>query len=133
VLFRSFLVAGDASEGELVWWAPVTMFVVGNAALLWLVRLSQGRLSVAQPMSLERETRPDAVLRFAPWLAVVGLSSLALLLAVDFRGVRLNLVDGLTQVPKDVRTRDDVKELRAKARRGEVPIDDYEQLVKSLK
>lgn len=67
-----------------------------------------------------------------PWLAAAGIS-LALLVAVDRRGVALNLYDLAYHLPpleKDApiserRARDQLQALRARARRGEVPIDEY--------
>lgn len=67
-----------------------------------------------------------------PWLTA-GLASLLLLVAVDWRGVKLNLIDAQLQPGRTVSKRDDVKALRSKVRRGEADFQDYERLVRSLK
>ena len=54
-------------------------------------------------------------------------------MAVDLRGVQLNLLDVKLQPGKELREREDVKELRARVRRGEEPLEAYENKVKSLK
>lgn len=124
-----FLAAGDAKESDLAWWVPVGMLLIGNAALWGLVRLSAGRLTVPEPMALiEGPTLPPGR-ALLPWVAA-GLASLALLLAVDRRGVQLNLLDARLQVKESLRKRDDVKALRAKVRRGEAPLEEYEAAVR---
>ncbi len=55
-----FFAAGDAKEADLVWWVPVSMFVVGNLALAALVQAAWGRLEMPRPMSFER-TKPRSV------------------------------------------------------------------------
>ncbi|MFZ5446944.1 MAG: CPBP family intramembrane glutamic endopeptidase [Myxococcota bacterium] len=127
-----FLAGESTSEGDFVWWVPLVLFVVGNLGLLALTRSVWGTLPVASPMRLDPEPRSERAGTFALWLAAGAFASFALLLAVDFRGVQLNLVDGTVKAPRELRKRDDVKELRARARRGEVPVADYERLLRSL-
>ncbi len=128
-----FLVGGDeAREADLDWRVPVVMFVVGNAVLFALVRSSWDSLPVSRPMRFEQTTPRSPARLFAPWV-LGGLASLGVLLAVDLRGVQLNVMDLRLLTTKEIRERKDVKELRAQARRGEVPLEEYEAKVRSLK
>lgn len=127
-----FFASRGSSDDQLAWWVPAGSFVVGNALLFALARLPAGGLSVREPTRRVAAEAKTPAQRFAPWL-VGGVASFALLLLVDWRGVALNLVDARTQPPEAVRRRDDVKALRAKARAGEVPLDDYEALVRQTK
>jgi membrane protease YdiL (CAAX protease family) len=76
--------------------------------------------------------RPSPRRLLIPWLAAAGVS-LLLLVALDRRGVVLNLYDLAYHLPpleKDApiaeqQARDQLQALRAKARRGEVPIAKY--------
>ena len=103
-----FLTAGDAKEEDLVWWVPLLMFVAGNLALVALVRLARGRIEVAEPMALVDAPPVAPGNLFAPWV-VAGVASTVLLLSVDLRGVRLNLLDAQLQPGKTVSKRAEVK------------------------
>ncbi len=127
-----FLAAGETKEADLVWWVPLTLFIVGNVALLALVRFASGRLESPRPMSLEPMAAAPPGRLFAPWLLALA-TAVALLLAVDLRGVQLNVLDAQLRPSKELRKQDAVKELRAKARRGDASLEDYEALVRSLK
>jgi hypothetical protein len=122
-----FLATRDAPQAdeELPWLAALSMFVVGNLVLLALVRFSSGKLQISQPSALEMAPRRVPLLRaFAPW-ALGGLASVAILLAADWRGVALNVIDGVAQPSAALKKREDLTTLRARARRGEVPLEDY--------
>lgn len=126
-----FLAFGHAKEEQISWQAPVVMLIVGNLALYTLVRLAWDRLPVREPMALV-EVPPKAPGRlFLPWLGA-ALASIALLLVVDLRGVQLNLIDLRLQPGETLRARDDVKALRARVRRGEAALQDYELRMKEL-
>ncbi len=127
-----FLSAGDsAKEADLVWWVPVAMLLAGNAALFVLVKNTWHRLQAAQPMAFQDAPAKTPGRLFLPWVAA-GLVSIFLLLAVDLRGVQLNLLEVQLQPGKIIRGRDDVKTLRAKVRSGEAELQEYETLVRSL-
>ncbi len=127
-----FLSAGDsAKEADLVWWVPVVMLIVGNAVLFVLVKYGWNRLQVEEPMAFEEAEVKSPSRLFLPWV-VAGLLSTFLLLAVDLRGVQLNLLDAQLQAGKTIRGREDVKALRSKVRSGEADIQEYEALVRSF-
>ena len=126
-----FLCVGDAKEEDLVWWVPVAMLLVGNLALFALVRLAWPRLEVREPAALIDAPASPPLRLFLPW-ALAGLASLLVVLAVDHRGIQLNLLEARLQPGKVVSRRDDVKELRARVRRGDAPIDEYEVLLRGL-
>ncbi|MDP2272080.1 MAG: type II CAAX endopeptidase family protein [Archangium sp.] len=127
-----FLSAGDsAKEADLVWWVPVLMLLIGNAGLFVLVRKTWHWLPVAEPMAFEDAPSKAPARLFLPWVAA-GLVSIGFLLAVDLRGVQLNLLEVKLQPGKIIRGRDDVKALRAKVRSGDAELQEYEALVRSL-
>jgi hypothetical protein len=77
---------------------------------------------------------PSAVRLLAPW--VLGATvSLAALVLVDARGIRLNMVDvgqRLQKLPKDApdalhAERAHLKQLRREARGGRIPMQAYEE------
>lgn len=125
-----FFLSGDEKDAELVWWVPVLLFVFGNAALYVLARATKGKLQANEPMQrVSIEVKSPATL-FSPWV-LGGVASFLLLLAVDWRGVALNVIDARIQPAESVRKRDDVKALRVRARSGEVPLRDYEARLQS--
>lgn len=128
-----FLAAGDeAREADLDWRVPVVLLIAGNGVLVAMVRSSWHLLPVRSPMRFEQTPPRAPGTLFLPWL-VGGLASLGLLLAVDLRGVQLNLMDLKLMTTREIREREEVKELRARVRRGSAPIELYEAKVKSLK
>ena len=82
-------------------------------------------------MALEDGPAVEPAGLFLPW-ATAALVSLALILAIDLRGVQLNILDARLQPGKTVSKREDVKAFRARVRRGEADLRDYEVLVRSL-
>ena len=126
-----FLAAGsDAKEEDLVWWVPVALLLGGNVALIQLVRFAWKRLEAPEPMAqIDGPTASPARL-FLPWV-LAGLLSLGAVLAIDYRGVKLNLLEARLR-PGKLASRPEVKELRARVRRGEAPIDEYESLLRGL-
>lgn len=126
-----FLVARgtEHQEDDLPWYVPVAMFVVGNLALYALVRFAAPRLATAQPSTLTpTETAPSPARAFAPWFGA-GVASVLLLLAIDYRGVLLNVLDGISQLPAATLKRDDVKSLRVQVRQGDAPWQEYRDLL----
>jgi membrane protease YdiL (CAAX protease family) len=75
-----------------------------------------------------------------PWLAAAAVS-LLLLLALDRRGVALNLYDVAYHLPAidsdasdaERKAREQLRAARARARRGEIPIDEYLKQRKALR
>jgi membrane protease YdiL (CAAX protease family) len=125
-----FLAAGDAhKEDELVWWAPMLLCVIGNLGLFALVRVARDRLSVRRPMTFEGAEQRPLLQLLAPWL-ISGTVAVAGMLALDHRGVRLNLIEAQLHPSKELRKRADVKAMRAKVRAGDAPFEDYEALLK---
>ncbi|MBL8909432.1 MAG: CPBP family intramembrane metalloprotease [Archangium sp.] len=118
----------DAKDDEIPWLAALIMFAVGNAVLYLLVRYASPGLKVAAPADFVDEKRPSPGTMFGPWV-VGAVAAITLLIAVDRRGVALNVVDGIARSPDSVRKRPDVIELRARVRRGEAPLDEYKQLI----
>jgi CAAX protease family protein len=68
-----------------------------------------------------------------PW-PIAALASVGLVLATDLRGVQLNLIDARVGLPAEHRDedqheeqlRDELFQLRSKARRGQASLDEYE-------
>lgn len=118
-------------EGEdLGWWVPIVMCVIGNVVLFALARFAHPRLPVAEPMALiDTPFQPIGRL-FLPW-AAAGLASIVLLLALDFRGVQLNLIDAQFRPSKELKKREDVKALRMRVRSGENSLQDYEDVIRA--
>jgi len=126
-----FLAAGDRKEENLVWWVPLVMCVLGNVMLVALVRSAGDSLRAPASARLVAEKRADPMSVFAPWL-LAGIAAVALVVALDWRGMKLNLLD-VTLQPGELRKNPEVKELRAKVRQGDADFADYEDLVKRLK
>lgn len=124
-----FFATRGQPDAPLDWWVPVSCFIVGNALLIALVRFSKGVEASAPEQRVEAPQREPAAL-FGPWLAV-GLASFLVVLAVDWRGVALNVIDGRVQPTEATRKREDVKALRAQARAGDVSLDAYEALLQT--
>ncbi len=117
-----FLTVGiPESEAEVPWYGPLALWAIGNLGLygLWRARsvLPAGVISELEPTQ-----RPPARI-IGPWL-VAGLISIGLLLAVDYRGVALNLYDATHPAPKTT----GLAELRKQARSGELELREYFKL-----
>jgi hypothetical protein len=125
-------------EADLPDWAPIALCAVGSGLLFGAVELvarHPGWLRARRPCD-EGEALPGALFATVlPWVGA-ALVSVALLFAVDLRGVTLNIFDSThpAKAPKDDAPAaeraawDDLMALRLKARTGEVPVEDYEQL-----
>lgn len=126
-----FASGGADTEGELDWWVPVIFLVVGNAALLLLIRVAAGKLESPRPAALVQRPPPSFFRLVAPWFAA-GLVLLGGLVAVDWRGVQLGFIDASLSLGRDARKDEQLWALRAKARRGEISIDEYRSYRKAL-
>lgn len=123
--------ATGMEESELAWWVPLALLVAGNVALVLVARLSAGKLAAPRPAE-DVEVGPAPVGSLLTVWFGGAVIALVLLLAVDLRGVRLNLFDLQHPIPKELRDEPRLRELRAKARRGEVPLDEYFDLRKLM-
>lgn len=133
-----FLGAADGST-SLHWTWALAVGIAGNAALLpllWWLRRQQGGPGAGPTEDAAREAAsagsPSAPPSFArvvaPWLAG-ALGSIALLMAIDGRGVRLRLVDlGAPLSPgTPAHVQSELAAARARAERGEDTIEAYER------
>lgn len=116
-----FLTVGiSEADADVPWYVPVAMMLLGNLGLygLWRMRsvVPAGDIALIEPSQ-----RPPGRI-IAPWV-LAALVSLAVLLAVDFRGVALNLYDATHPAPKSTTLL--AAELRKKARSGEVELSEY--------
>lgn len=120
---------GSATEDEsLPWHVAVGLFVIGNALLVLLVKFAGPKLRVAEPAEVVEQPRASFFALVGPW-AIGALASIVLLVAIDRRGVALNVTDALAKAPDSVRKRPDVVELRAKVRRGDAELSEYRALL----
>jgi membrane protease YdiL (CAAX protease family) len=126
-----YFAAGADAEAEAPVWLPLTSLLVGNAALLLIARLARGKLRVPQPAAIVIGPPRPFLHLLAPWV-LGGAVLLAGLLAVDLRGVKLGLFDATHPLPSEVRKNSALWELRAKARGGEVELQQYEAFRLSL-
>ncbi|MFZ5469148.1 MAG: type II CAAX prenyl endopeptidase Rce1 family protein [Myxococcota bacterium] len=140
-----FALAGaGVEEEEPAPLAVATLALVGLSAMAAVVQVGRrwkaawrvptpamdvpGQLPLAKPLRL-----------VVPWLAAAGVS-LLLLFTVDWRGVQLNLWDVRHRLPpmkkdatlEEKANRKALDELRSKARRGEVSLEEYQRRRKAL-
>lgn len=120
-----FFGTGAGNEGELPWQVPAAALLVGNAAMLGLLRLSRGRLASARPAEVVERPPPPWGRLLGPWLLFAGVM-VAGLLAVDWRGVQLGLFDATHPLSSEQRKDEGLYPLRQRARRGQVPLEAYE-------
>jgi membrane protease YdiL (CAAX protease family) len=105
----------------------------GTPLVLMVARMAAGSARLRPSPRLPPGPTPPFHRLAAPWLAG-GLASLALLLAVDARGVRLSYYDfwvaplpmaGEHPPEEEKRQRDALDALRKAARKGDVPLEKY--------
>jgi hypothetical protein len=118
--------------------AILALAVMGGAALWALLSVARRMPSLwdapEEPPPVAPRPRPSLARLLLPWVLGATLS-LAGLAAVDARGIRLNLFDMRYKLPPLPRKAPDalhaeraaLRELRAQARRGEVPLEAYEE------
>jgi hypothetical protein len=102
---------------------PVLVIVLG-----WYARRP------AMPAPLPRPQPPLRPKEIVSWLAA-ALASILLVLAVDFRGIRLNLIDLVVPLPETAEAKEpfeELKTLRLEARRGKAPLSSYLQARRAL-
>ncbi|HVE83374.1 MAG TPA: type II CAAX endopeptidase family protein [Myxococcales bacterium] len=119
-------------EGRVV----LILLGVGLPVLLVLLRFAlRARVRPAPPPS-RQPLRAGAVW---PW-PLAGMAAIALVLALDLRGVQLNLIDARVRLPAEGRDadeheealRDELSHLRSSARRGRASLDEYEEKRREL-
>jgi membrane protease YdiL (CAAX protease family) len=120
-----FLVAGKDADGDLPWWIPLLLLVVGNALLVAAVRFGAHVLASPRPAEFVLRPAQSVVRLVAPWLGA-AIVLVAGLLLVDLRGARLGLIDASHPLPREQRKDEALWKLRAEARRGEASIEAYE-------
>jgi membrane protease YdiL (CAAX protease family) len=131
--------AGEAARTAPADAAPsVALYAaMGVAALAALLRApARWPALLARRELEERPLPPTSVYRSAwPW-AVAALISLAFLFALDPRGVALNWAELRYPIPQtlpeDAPERRELRELKQRARSGEVPVSDYRARLQTL-
>lgn len=111
--------------------------IVGLIALAGLAHAAK-RYQLLEPRPLTERALPAKSFwaLAAPWLAV-ALVSLAVLVTFDKRGIQLTLIDARYPIPERVTVDEpdavkELKQLRRRARSGEVPLDEYEEKRREL-
>ncbi|MFT3709287.1 MAG: type II CAAX endopeptidase family protein [Archangium sp.] len=120
-----------ADEDSIKWYVALGMFVVGNAVLIALVRMTAPHLKSPVPAEIVDQPRPTFLKAASPWV-LGGLASIALLAALDWRGVALNALDGVSQLPAATLKRPELKELRARVRSGDAQLSEYRDRLKTV-
>ena len=128
-----YFLGDEQSEDQLDWWVVVIMFMIGNALLAVAIRAGRS-IAAAQPPHITEESASSNLRIVAPWLAG-ALLSVATIVAVDWRGVQLGLIDATLFVQRPLRSGpveqksqwDELMHFRAQARSGEITIDRYRQ------
>jgi hypothetical protein len=122
---------GQAVEEEPDGWSVLLVASIGLAVFLPLLRFAlRAKVRPAPPP----ERRPLTVHTLWPWPAA-ALASIGVTLALDYQGMRLNMIDAQVNVPTErndtdeheERLRDELFQLRSRARKGQVPLDEYEE------
>ncbi len=119
-----FASGGPEADGELSGWVPLAFLVLGNAALVGLVRLSTGKLDSPRPAALVEEAPPGWPRLLGPWLLALALL-VGGLAAVDHRGMQLGFIDASVPLTPEARKDPRLWAARAQARAGTLPLDQY--------
>ena len=119
------------------------MVAVGTPLLIAVLRLARN-VRPAEEAVPRSSVRPALGRIATPWI-LAALASIALLWAVDRRGVALNVYDAGTTVPpasesqtaEEARLRAELRQLRSDARSGRVPMEQYrkrrEEIARTLR
>lgn len=128
-----FASKGGSEEGDLAWWVPSVMLLIGVPLLAVALRLGQRWLSA--PVRADDVPGPGAraPALIAAWIGA-GILAFGVLFAVDARGVQLNLVDALTPLkePKPAdgdqakQSWESLSALRKEVRRGQASVEEYQ-------
>lgn len=121
----------EAADQEPTLGLLLRMIAVGLPALIlvlaWYVRRPP------LPAPAPRPQPPVRAAEILSWLAA-AIASIALVAALDFRGIRLNVIDTLVPLPdaEEKQPYEELQALRREARRGEVPISSYLEARRAL-
>ncbi len=125
-----FVTQGEAVEGDLPWSVPLWMWIIGNAALIAAMKSNKSTFNMTDVIA-DAEVRIPPLWRIVrPWIAAAALAVISLI-AVDFRGVRLNFFDALHPLSRSLRT-EELQQMRQKARSGEIDAGQYRTLRERL-
>lgn len=125
-----------STDDDLPWWAPVAMAGAGIPLLVALATVAKRRPEVLVP-AWRAEQRPKSVRvhQLVLQWAVAAAVAVALLLAIDPSGVKLNLFDAFHSLKEPKKTEgaqaqrqwDLLWELRAEARHDPAKIEAYQE------
>jgi len=120
-----FLFSQGAEESEVPLKLLVALALVGNVGLLGFARLAHGRLLAPHPAEDEAVAPPVPLWRGALPFLLTGALVVSLVTTLDWRGVTLRLYDATHPLPKELASAPELVTLRARARAGEVPLEEY--------
>lgn len=121
-----FFLAGDEPEGELPREVVFGLLLGGNAALAVVVALARGRLEAPRPAA-DAPVPPVPLVRSAWPFALASVLGLAAVLLLDARGIELRQYEQAHPLKPALAGDPHLEALRTRARRGEVPLEDYYQ------
>lgn len=139
-IYFAFNDAGAPSENQRDWWAVLTFAAAGNALFFWLISIARSHpeiLQVRRATDGAADTPPTPRSLFSvarPWIAA-AVASLLLFGLANPRGAVLSLYDLKYQLPPEASqasaeergAREKLQRLRAEARLGRIPIEEYVQ------
>lgn len=120
-----FLLTHGADDIELGWPTLALLAMAGNLGLLLLARLARGRLLAPRPADDAAISPPVPLWRSALPFAMGGLILVAAVARLDPHAVLLRRYDAQHPLPRELATAPELEALRARARAGEVPLEDY--------
>ena len=133
-----FLLSHDAPEDDGSPAAIGLMALLGCLALAGVFQLGRkfpSLLDSRSPAVTTPGPRLNVVAAVGGWVLVAGLSH-ALVLGLDWRGAQLGWIDATVPLQfkdKHDPDQDALLKLRAEARAGQVPVDDYRELRRRLR
>ena len=120
-----FLSSRGADENELPLKALIALVIIGNLGVLALAGLARGRLLAPRPANDDALAPPVPLWRGALPFMLGGALALSAVVTLDWRGVTLRLYDATHPLPRELATTPELVALRARARAGEVPLEEY--------
>jgi uncharacterized protein len=120
-----FLLTQGADESELSWQLIAALVALGNLGFFLIVALARGRLVAPRPADDEAMAPPVPLWRAALPFLLGGTLVVAAVATLDWRGGALRAYDATHPLPKKLATAPELVGLRAKARSGEVPLEEY--------
>jgi membrane protease YdiL (CAAX protease family) len=126
-----FVSGGDEPEGEVPLLALAGCLVVGNVLLALIVRFTAGAYASPRPAAVTNQPRRAVIPALLPW-ALAGAVGVAAVLLFDLNGVKLRFYETAHPLPHGLKT-EALSDLRQKARKGLISLDDYEQAYEALR